>query len=70
MMKEICQHNECTGCSACVNVCGKNAIFYCEDKIGFRYPVVIWTYVLIVVYVKKYAPTMLRLIRANQPYVL
>ena len=26
MMKEICQHNECTGCSACVNVCGKNAI--------------------------------------------
>ena len=40
MMKEICQHNECTGCSACVNVCGKNAIFYCEDKIGFRYPVV------------------------------
>lgn len=70
MMKEICQHNECTGCSACVNVCGKNAIFYCEDKIGFRYPVVNLDLCIDCGYVKKYAPTMLRLIRANQPYVL
>lgn len=38
MIKEICSHNECTGCSACVNVCSRNAISFIEDNLGFRYP--------------------------------
>ena len=26
------------GCSACYNICPKNAIEMCEDKEGFKYP--------------------------------
>lgn len=39
-MKEICSHNSCTGCKACLNVCTHNAISFCEDHYGFWYPVV------------------------------
>ncbi len=29
---------ECTGCSACANICPKNAISMIEDESGFKYP--------------------------------
>jgi len=32
--------NECFGCEACVQVCGKKAITMQEDSEGFRYPVI------------------------------
>lgn len=30
--------NECSGCTACMNVCPKNAIKMLEDEEGFKYP--------------------------------
>lgn len=39
-MKDICIHNECTGCTACSSVCGKSAITFKEDSLGFLYPVI------------------------------
>lgn len=37
-MKEICPIEQCTGCTACVNICGKSAITMVPDKLGFYYP--------------------------------
>ena len=34
----LIQKKECTGCSACYNICPKNAIEMIEDKKGFKYP--------------------------------
>ena len=38
--KKLCNRNECTGCSACVNVCPKKAITLQYDDRGFLSPVV------------------------------
>lgn len=35
---DICRHEECTGCFACFNVCGHNAIVVTEDELGCKYP--------------------------------
>lgn len=37
-MREICQKDKCTGCSACFNICGKGAIKISEDACGYIYP--------------------------------
>lgn len=37
-MPKLVEHNKCTGCCACVNVCTHNAIYMVEDKEGFVYP--------------------------------
>ena len=34
----ICQKNECTGCSACANICPKNCIEMQYDEEGFLFP--------------------------------
>ena len=34
-MKAICPIDKCTGCSACFNICGKNAIKMSEDACGY-----------------------------------
>lgn len=34
----ICEKNKCTGCSACYNICPKNAIEMVEDDEGYIYP--------------------------------
>lgn len=34
-MKQICNPKECTGCSACTNVCGKQAIYMVADNYQF-----------------------------------
>ena len=39
-MINITDKTKCTGCSACVNVCPKSAIDFCDDPSGYRYPVV------------------------------
>lgn len=36
--KDICIHDECTGCMACINVCNSNAIEFQIDSLGFKYP--------------------------------
>ena len=40
MIKEVCNHNRCTGCTACYSICPKNAITMQEDQCGFVYPVI------------------------------
>ena len=35
---KICDHDQCTGCMACVSVCPKNCIQSKRDKAGFEYP--------------------------------
>lgn len=37
-MKEICPKDKCTGCAACFNACGKNAITMAEDVCGYIHP--------------------------------
>ena len=37
-MRQICNRDECTGCSACVEVCPKKCIEIKFDKLGFYYP--------------------------------
>ena len=37
-MIQIVKAEECSGCSACVQVCPKKCIDFCEDKEGFFYP--------------------------------
>lgn len=38
-MKEFwLEKEECTGCSACANICPKNAIIMVDDECGFKYP--------------------------------
>lgn len=37
-MKDICVKEKCTGCSACFNICSRNAITMTEDACGFIHP--------------------------------
>ena len=37
-MDFICDHNQCSGCTACRNVCPRNAISMVEGEAGFKYP--------------------------------
>ena len=37
-MINITDKTKCSGCSACLNICPKNAISMKEDEKGFRYP--------------------------------
>lgn len=37
-MTEICPHNVCTACYACLNACRKNAISFFSDEVGNLYP--------------------------------
>lgn len=37
-MKEICKLDECMGCTACLNICPKQAIIMFPDEFGFLYP--------------------------------
>lgn len=39
-MIELVNKEKCTGCSACYNICPKNAIKMKEDKEGFKYPII------------------------------
>lgn len=39
-MEEIVEKNKCTGCTACMNICPKQAISMVEDKEGFKHPVI------------------------------
>lgn len=39
-MKKIVEKNKCTGCTACQNVCPKNAIKMVENFEGFKYPII------------------------------
>ena len=38
MSKEICNYIDCTGCSACSNICPKGCINFVENQEGFQYP--------------------------------
>lgn len=37
-MLELASYNECTGCSACINICPKNCLTMKGDEYGFLYP--------------------------------
>lgn len=37
-MVDICDKSLCTGCHACINICGKKAISMQPDSLGFLYP--------------------------------
>lgn len=39
-MEKVIDKNKCTGCTACMNICPKNAISMEEDKEGFKHPVI------------------------------
>lgn len=39
-MLQICSMTACTGCSACYNICGSNAISMIEDNAGFIKPLI------------------------------
>lgn len=39
-MESIVEHNKCTGCTACYNICPKGAISLEESSDGFKYPVI------------------------------
>lgn len=39
-MQQILEHDKCTGCGACLNVCPKMAIIMIPDKEGFEQPVI------------------------------
>lgn len=39
-MKEIVSKNKCTGCTACMNICPKQAITMEDNSEGFKYPVI------------------------------
>lgn len=39
-MELVCEHSRCTGCSACNDICPKNAITISEDGEGFLFPVI------------------------------
>ncbi len=40
MIKQICEKEKCTGCTACKNICPVGAISMQQNKEGFFYPVV------------------------------
>lgn len=40
-MQKILNKSECTGCTACFNICPKSAIEMIEDKNGFKHPNII-----------------------------
>ena len=37
-MKEICSHQSCVGCEACVNICPRQCIKFKQDNEGFFFP--------------------------------
>lgn len=37
-MIEILDKKNCSGCTACYNICGHNAITMIQDELGFKYP--------------------------------
>ena len=37
-MVDICDKSLCTGCHACINICGQKAISMQPDSLGFLYP--------------------------------
>lgn len=37
-MLEVCQHNDCTGCTACASICPKQAIRMVKDEWGYPRP--------------------------------
>lgn len=37
---EIADWKSCAGCGACIQKCPQRCIFFIEDKLGFRYPVI------------------------------
>lgn len=39
-MESIVEHNKCTGCTACYNICPKGAISLEKSSDGFKYPVI------------------------------
>ena len=39
-MEKIIDKNLCTGCTACMNNCPKEAISFKEDEAGFKYPII------------------------------
>lgn len=39
-MEEIVSKNVCTGCTSCMNMCPKQAIYMEENEEGFKYPVI------------------------------
>lgn len=39
-MNEIISKNKCTGCTACMNICSKQAISIEIGKDGFKYPII------------------------------
>ena len=39
-MKNVLEESKCSGCTACFNICPKNAITMIENKDGFKYPVI------------------------------
>lgn len=40
MISEICEHDSCTGCAACVGICPENCISMQMLDLGFAYPVI------------------------------
>ena len=40
MSKIICDHDKCTGCAACRDICPRNCITMCPDALDSLYPVV------------------------------
>ena len=37
-MRDICSHDQCTGCNACINICAHSAIIQILDSDGYLYP--------------------------------
>ena len=40
IMEEVVEKNKCSGCTACMNICPKQAITMKFDKDGFKFPVI------------------------------
>ena len=39
-MKQICSKKDCSGCSACMNICPQKCIEMAADNEGFLYPII------------------------------
>ena len=37
---QLCDHQNCTGCGLCEEICTRNAISFHYDELGFRFPVI------------------------------